>query len=104
MENYDSRDIIATVKFKDKLSKIQDEFKVAIKTGVHPEGDLISSDTYYYQRCEDIYLIKLKNLCWDIIEEHHKSDFNHIDLLKYPKFRELLWDALFKTREFLEKP
>ena len=104
MENYDSRDIIATIKLKNGLVEIQDEFKNAIKTGEHPNGNLTSSDSYFYQRCEDIYHIKLKNLCWDIIEEHNKSNFNHINLLEYPKFREILWDALFKTRGFLEKP
>ena len=104
MENYDSRDIIATIKLKNGLVEIQDEFKNAIKTGEHPNRNLTSSDSYFYQRCEDIYHIKLKNLCWDIIEEHNKSNFNHINLLEYPKFREILWDALFKTRDFLEKP
>ena len=104
MENYDPRDIIATTKLKNGLVEIQDEFKTAIKTGEHPNGKLTSLDSYFHQRCEDIYHIKLKNLCWDIIEEHNKSNFNHINLLEYPKFREILWDALFKTRDFLEKP
>ena len=104
MENYDSRDIIATIKLKNGLVEIQDEFKNAIKTGEHPNGNLTSSDSYFYQRCEDIYNIKLKNLCLDIIEEHNKSNFNHINLLEYPKFKELLWNAIFKTRDFLEKP
>ena len=104
MEDYDPRDIIATIKLKNGLVEIQDEFKNAIKTGEHPNGNLTSSDSYFYQRCEDIYHIKLKNLCWDIIEEHNKSNFNHINLLEYPKFREILWDALFKTRGFLGKP
>ena len=104
MEDYDPRDIIATIKLKNGLIKIQDEFKTAIRTGEHLDVNLTSSDSYFYQRCEDIYHIKIKNLCWDIIEEHNKSDFNHINLLEYPKFKELLWNALFKTRDFLEKP
>ena len=40
MEDYDPKDIIATIKFKNELIKIQDEFKTAIKTGEHPDGTL----------------------------------------------------------------
>jgi hypothetical protein len=106
MPEYNSSDIPATIKLKEGLKPLQEEYRTALMSGQHPEKELINSfyigAMSFNQKCQHIYEVKLSKLCWDIIEEHNKTYLNHIDLLEYKRFKDLVWDAIFKTRDFLE--
>ena len=95
-------DIPSTIKFQEELGKLQKEYKTALETGEHPEKELMLHPEivcgYYDTKCRDIYEIKLNRLVWKIVKEH---DNPKIDLLNYQHFKDLVWDALYKTGTFL---
>jgi hypothetical protein len=106
MSDYNPADIPATIKFQNDIKPLQEEYRNCLKTGVHTDKEL-SIDSfivghYFSKQCEIIYEIKLNLLRQDIIEYHKNSPMSHIDLINYPRFKELLWDAYFKTHSFLE--
>ncbi|WP_428225187.1 hypothetical protein [Flavobacterium sp.] len=108
MESYTSADIPATINFQNQIIPLQDEYKKSIFSGEHSEKEMFHNYRIgwmsFDEKCQFIYEIKLRKLCWDIIEEHNSSDLKHIDLKNYQRFKDLVFDALFKTSEFLERP
>ncbi len=99
-------DIPATLNFQKNLIPLQEEYKMALKTGEHPDKNFDNNfqlnSLYFEHKCQVIYEHKVRDLSWKIIEEHRKSLQSKIDLLNYPRFKDLVWDALYQTRSFLE--
>ena len=108
MDTYYSSDIPATIDLQNKLKTIQEEYKNALKNREHPEKELIHNFHIGYmsfeEKCQTIYENKVRNLCWNIIGEHKNSEYSHINLIDYPRFKELVYNAIFKTVEFLDTP
>lgn len=108
MSDYNSADIHATEKFQIDVKPLQEEYKNSVKTGAHTDKEMSTASFivghYFSKQCEIIYEIKLNRLCRDIIEYHKSSPTSHIDLIDYPRFNELLWNARYKTYTFLETP
>lgn len=106
MSDYYPADIPATEKFQIEVKPLQEEYKTALKKGVHLDKEMSTASfivgNYFSKQCEIIYEIKLNQLSRDIIEYHKNSAMSHIDLINYPRFKELLWNARYKTYTFLE--
>ncbi|HSD08285.1 hypothetical protein [Flavobacterium sp.] len=106
MSDYNPADIPATEKFQTEVKLLQEEYKTSLKTGEHVDKQFetipLIVGNYFGKQCEIIYETKLNQLCREIIEFHKNSSMSHIDLIEYPRFKELLWDARYKTHTFLE--
>jgi hypothetical protein len=98
MTNDSSAEIPATTKFKSRLMPIQEEYKTALETGVHPDKEMYSKaerlNLYFYKDvCQVVYDAKVLSLIRNIIDEHNNSNLNYIDILGYQPFKDLVWEA-----------
>jgi len=104
MNKTNPSDIPATLKFQKEVIKFQEEYKKAIIEKCHPDKEKLNLPLllgmFFEEKCEIIYQHKVHNLCKEIIEENRNS--SKINLIENKRFKELVWDALFKTHKFLE--
>lgn len=105
MSEYQSTDLPATSKFQKEIISIQQEYKIAIDTGIHPDENFDKAyelnDTYYNDKCGKFYERKILALAKRLIDEHNNSKHKSIKLIDYQRFKDLFLSALFETSTFL---
>ena len=101
MSDNNINDIPATIKLQQEILILQEEYKTALIKKKHPDKNLIYSfelsGNYFEDKCQIIYESKLRRVCLNIIDEHKKSKQSFINLLEYPIFKDLVFNALFET-------
>lgn len=102
MKNQIPSDIPPTIELQKQLEKCKNLYidclvnnnPVDIITNVNPKNNIYNK----IDNCDYIYKENLKQIVKQILED---PKFKKYDLLNYPRFKELIWDAENKTSDFL---
>lgn len=102
----DSIDIPAITDFQKGIVPLQLEYKTALKTRIHPDKDFDKAYQLNFlsfdHKCQVVYEHKIRELSWKIIEAHRESKQSYIDLINYPKFKDLVYASIWQTYTFLD--
>lgn len=102
MKNYNPADIPPTLELQKQLEKCKNLYidclinnnPIDILTNDNPKNNNYSK----IDNCDYIYKENINQIVKQILEV---PKYKRYDLLNYPRFKELIWDAENKTNDFL---